>query len=132
LLISDIFINQVVYEGKNGIMYSGWPFIYAIFALITVYSRKILERVNLQNILFGALAASVGHWILADTYTFIAGGTDLRTMLPLSRDWAGYMQCIKQGLPFMKNFLIGTLGYSALLFGVFELLQVRFPKLAIA
>ena len=51
-------------------------------------------------------------------------------MLPLSRDWAGYVQCLTQGFPFMKKFLVGTLAYSGLMFGAFELLQVRFPKLA--
>ncbi len=130
LLVSDLVINQVVYHGKYGIMYSSWFFVYAIFGLITLYSKQILQKINAKNIILGAIAASVGHWLMADSVVFIGGGTDIRTMLPLSRDWAGYLQCLAQGFPYMKNFLIGTLVYSGLMFGAFELLKVRFPKLA--
>lgn len=132
LLVSDLVINQVVYHGKYGIMYSSWPIVYAIFGFITMYSKQILQKINVKNIVIGAIAASVGHWILADTMVFIGGGTDIGTMLPLSRDWAGYVQCLTQGIPFMKNFFVGTIAYSAIMFGAFELLQVRFPKLAVA
>ncbi|PWK27432.1 hypothetical protein LV89_01746 [Arcicella aurantiaca] len=132
LLVSDLVINKVVYQGKYGVMYSGWYWIYAIFGLITLYSKQILQKINVKNIFIAAICAAVGHWVLADTIVFIGGGTDLRTMLPLSRDWAGLQQCLIQGFPFMKNFLVGTLAYSGLMFGAFELLQVRFPKLAIA
>ena len=130
LLVSDLVINQVVYQGKYGVMYSGWYWIYAIFGLITLYSKQILQKINVKNIFIAAICASVGHWIMADSMVFIGGGTDIRTMLPLSRDWAGYVQCLTQGIPFMKNFLVGTLAYSGLMFGAFELLKVRFPKLA--
>jgi hypothetical protein len=132
LLISDLFINQVIYKGEYGIMYGTWPIIYSIFALITLYSRQILQKINVKSVLFGAVAASVGHWLLADTSVFIGGGTDIRTMLPLSRDWSGYVQCMIQGLPLLKNFFVGTIVYSAIMFGAFELLQIRFPRLAIA
>ena len=130
LLVSDLVINQVVYQGKYGVMYSGWYWIYAIFGLITLYSKQILQKINVKNIFVAVICAAVGHWVLTDTMVFIGGGTDIRTMLPLSRDWAGYVQCLTQGIPFMKNFLVGTLAYSGLMFGAFELLKVRFPKLA--
>lgn len=39
------------------------------------------------------------------------------------------MQCYAQGFTFMKNFLVGTLVYSGILFGGFELAQEHFPVL---
>lgn len=132
LLVSDLVINEVIFHGKYGVMYDGWYWVYGIFAVIVLFGKVILQKINFKNVVLAAVIASVSHWVLADLTVWIGGGTDLRTMLPLSRDWAGYVQCLTQGFPFMKNFLVGTLSYSALLFGVFELLQVRFPKLAIA
>lgn len=132
LLVSDLVINEVVFHGKYGVLYDGWYWIYGTFAVIVLFGKVILQKINVKNVVLAAVIASVSHWVLADTTVWIGGGTDLRTMLPLSHDWAGYVQCLTQGFPFMKNFLIGTLAYSALMFGAFELLQVRFPKLAIA
>ena len=131
LLVSDLVINEVIFHGKYGVMYDGWYWVYGIFAVIVLFGKVILQKINFKNVVLAAVIASVSHWVLADLTVWIGGGTDLRTMLPLSRDWAGYVQCLTQGFPFMKNFLVGTLSYSALLFGAFELLQVRFPKLAI-
>ena len=46
-------------------------------------------------------------------------------------NWAGLQQALMQGFPFMRNFLAGTLAYSALFFGGFELLKMRFPQLSV-
>ncbi len=130
LLVSDLVINKVVFHGKYGVMYDDWYWIYGIFTVIVLFGKVILQKVNIKNVVLAAVIASVSHWVLADTTVWMGGGTDLRTMLPLSRDWAGYVQCLTQGFPYMKFFLVGTLAYSGLMFGAFELLQVRFPKLA--
>lgn len=130
ILVSDVIINKVIFQGKYGMMYEGWYWIYGIFAIIVLFGKLILQKINVQNIVLAAVIASVSHWLLADLTVWIGGGTDSRTNLPLSRDWAGLQQCFVQGFPYMKNFLVGTLAYSALMFGSFELLQVRFPSLA--
>jgi hypothetical protein len=82
--------------------------------------------------MLAAITASLTHWMLADFTVWASGGTDLRTMTPLSRDWAGLMQCYIQGFPFMNNFLAGTLVYSALMFGTFEWMKVNKPALKVA
>jgi hypothetical protein len=132
LFLSDLVINMVLYNGQFGIMYNGWYWIYGIFALIVWYGKVLLQKVSVKNVLIAALIGSVSHWLMADTSVWLAGGLDLRTNLPLSRDFAGWLQCIVQGFPYMRNFLAGTLAYSALFFGAFEWLQTRYPKLAIA
>lgn len=132
LLLSDLLINTVVLHGEYGIMYQGWYWIYGTFALVVIYGKVLIQKVSVQNVVLAAGLASVSHWILADTSVWLSGGTDLRTGLPLSRDFAGWWQCMVQGIPFMRDFLAGTLVYGALLFGGFEWLQNRFPKLAVA
>jgi hypothetical protein len=132
LLISDLIINGVIYGGRYGFIYDGWYLVYGIFALIVFYGKVLLQKINVKNIVLASVIAALSHWVLADFSVWLSGGTDLRTQLPLTRDWAGLQQCLTQGFPFMRNFLAGTLAYSALLFGGFELLKTRFPQLAIA
>ncbi|WP_338875995.1 DUF6580 family putative transport protein [Spirosoma sp. SC4-14] len=131
LFLSDLVINLVLYRGQFGIMYNGWYWIYGIFALLVWYGQVLLRQVTIRNIIVAALVASLSHWLLADTSVWLTGGTDLRTNLPLSRNFEGWLQCITQGIPYMRNFLAGTLAYGTLLFGGFEWLQTRYPKLAV-
>ncbi len=131
LLVSDLVINAVVYRGQYGLIYDGWYWVYSIFALIVVYGKVLLNKINIKNLLLASVVAALSHWVLSDFSVWLAGGTDLRTGLPLSRDWSGLVQSLAQGFPFMRNFLAGTIAYSAILFGGFELLQRRFPQLAL-
>ena len=129
LLISDLIINLFVFDGKYGAMYSGWYVIYGVFALIVFYGKWVLQKVSVKNVLIASLVAVVSHWLIADFTVWIGVGTDLRTMTPLTKNWEGLVQCYVQGFPFVKNFLIGTLLYSGILFGGFELAKQRFPVL---
>ena len=129
LLISDLIINLFVFDGKYGAMYSGWYVIYGVFALIVFYGKRILQKVSVKNVVIASLVAAVSYWLIADFIVWIGGGIDLRTMTPLTKNWAGLVQCYVQGFPFVKNFLIGTLVYSGILFGGFELAKQRFPVL---
>jgi hypothetical protein len=126
LFVSDILIQAFVFNGKYGIMYSGWYWIYGIFILITFIGKWLIKKVTVKNVIVAAITASLTHWLLADFTVWAGGGTDLRTMTPLSRDWAGLQQCYIQGFPFMRNFLAGTLVYSGIMFGAFEWMKERY------
>ena len=129
LLVSDLVINHFVFDGKYGIMYSKWYIIYGVFALIVFFGKILIKKVNAQNVILASIVAALSHWLIADFTVWIGGGTDLRTMLPLAKNWAGLMQCYAQGFPFMKNFLMGNLVYSGILFGAFQFAQWRLPVL---
>ena len=131
LFISDMVINNVIYGGQYGFIYDGWYWVYGIFALVVLLGNVLLKKVSLKNIVVASIAAAVTHWVLSDFTVWLSGGTDIRTQLPLSRDWAGLQQALAQGFPFMRNFLAGTLAYGAIFFGGFELLKVRFPQLSV-
>ena len=129
LLVTDLIINLFVFDGKYGVMYSGWFVIYGIFTLIVFYGKWMLQKVSVKNVVVASVVAALSHWLIADFTVWIGGGTDLRTMTPLTKNWAGLLQCYAQGFPFMKNFLMGTLVYNGILFGGFKLVQQRFPVL---
>ena len=126
LLVSDLVINNIVLDGKYGAMYSGWYIIYGIFMLVVLLGKWMTKKVTVKNVLLAAVSAALVHWLIADFTVWIGGGTDLRTMTALTKNWAGLLQCYAQGFPFMKNFLIGNLLYGGIMFGAFELLQQRY------
>lgn len=129
LSISDLIINIFVFDGKYGVMYGGWYIIYGIFVLVVLFGKWIIPKVNIKNVILASVVAAVVHWLIADFTVWVGGGTDVRTMAPLTRDWAGLLQCYAQGFPFMKNLLISNLGYGTILFGGFELAQLQYPVL---
>jgi hypothetical protein len=129
LFASDLIIQYFVLHGKYGIMYSGWYWIYGIFIIITLMGKWLIKTITVKNVLVSATMAALTHWLLADFTVWVSGGIDLRTMLPLSRDWAGLLQCYIQGFPFMLNFLAGTLVYSLMMFGSFEWMKSKNPAL---
>lgn len=131
LFISDLIICNLVFDGKYGFIYNGWYVVYGIFLLIVLVGRWLLQKVNLVRILVSGMIAALLHWMIADGAVWLGGGTDLRTMTPLSKDVAGLVQCYTQGFPFMKNFLLGTVAYSSLLFGLFEWMKVSRPHLVL-
>jgi hypothetical protein len=53
-------------------------------------------------------------------------------MQPLSKDFAGLMQCYLQGFPFMKNFMAGTFLYSCMMFGIVEWMYAKKSSLLTA
>ncbi|MEN9569254.1 MAG: hypothetical protein RL172_485 [Bacteroidota bacterium] len=131
LLLSDLVINLLVFKGQYGAMYNGWYIIYGIFILIVLLGKWLIKNVTIKSVVLAAVSAALLHWLLADFSVWISGGTDLRTMTPLAKNWDGLMQCYAQGFPYMKNFLLGNLLYATVMFGCFEMLQYKYPVLKI-
>lgn len=125
LFLGDIFIHTVIYDGN----YEGRPLIYLAFAMIVFIGIVFIGKVKATNIAIASLLSTVSFWLIADFAVWLGGGTDIRTQLPLSRDLNGLLQCYWQGFPYMLNFLLGTLFYSAIMFGAFEWMQKRYPAL---
>jgi hypothetical protein len=132
LLIGDFLVSIFVHDGKYGIIYDGWYWIYAIYLLIVMAGRLLIKKVTIKNIVLASVLAAILHWLLSDLTMWIMGATDLRTMQPLSRDINGLIQCYIQGFPFMLNFLVGTLVYSGIMFGVFEWVKKNNPALQVS
>ncbi|MFT4023461.1 MAG: hypothetical protein QM664_06730 [Flavihumibacter sp.] len=131
LLISDLVINTVVFGGKYGIMYSGFYWIYLTMAAIVAIGYFFIKKTAVLPLLAGGIAAGLLFWLIVDFNVWAGGGMDIRTGRPLSRDAAGLLQCYLQGWPYVRNFLAGTLVYSAVLFGADYLLNRHTVKPAL-
>jgi len=129
LLISDIVINLGIYNGKFGVLTGGWYWTYLIFFLIVFVDWLIMRKRTVQRFMAASVVSALTHWLLSDLMLWINGSTDLRTMKPLSRGIDGLIQCYIQGIPFLRNYLIGTFVYGAIMFGIFEWIKKSNPAL---
>lgn len=130
LLISDLVINMVFYHGQYGIMYKGWFFVYGAFALMVFLGKWIIKKVHVKSILLAAMAASLSHWLISDLGVWL-GGIDVTTGIPFTKDIAGLLKCYTLALPYLQSIFAATIVYSSVMFGIFELAQLRYPALAV-
>lgn len=132
LFVSDLIINGVIYGGEYGMIYDGWYFTYAVMAGIIFIGSFLYRKVNIKNVVVSSAAATLVFWLVLDFTVWAGGGLNIVTGLPLSRDFAGLIQCYAQGLPFAKNFFLGTTIYSTFLFGAYEFSKSKFVSLQTA
>ena len=129
LLVSDVVMMQTYFdEYRSGLLYDGWYWTYAAFAVM-VWLGTLMHRVNLKNVLLASVGAALVHYMVTDFGVWLGGGLDLTTGKPFTRDWQGFINCYLLALPYLKNMLLSTLLYSALLFGSFEWACRSFPAL---
>lgn len=118
LLISDMAIN---YISSGSFFYPGMLYVYIAFALMVTLGSMI-QTVNVSRILGGALGVVLIHWLVTDIGVWLSG-----TLYPMTA--AGLWECLVAAIPFEKNFLVGTLIYTVVMFGGYELLGYKFPQL---
>lgn len=129
LLASDLIINLFVHDGKYGIMYSSWYFVYGGFCVIVLFGNWLLKKVSVQSIVLTGIAATLAYWLIVDFGVFLVGCTDITTGQVMDHSFSSLIKCYAQGAPYMKNFLAGTLVYSGIMFGVFEWMKKTKPSL---
>ena len=91
--------------------------IYACIALCSLLGFGLRGRVNGARVLGYSLLGSVLFFLITNGIS----NTEFCR--------AGLLSCYAAGLPFFQWTVLGTLFYSALLFGGFELLRRRVPQL---
>lgn len=125
--LSDLFLNNVVYakmypEYYTGFQWLGSAPVYLSFALIITLGFILLRKVKVINVLVASLSASVLFFLITNFAVWIGS-----PMYP--QNTVGLLACYAAGLPFFGNTLLGDLFYSGVLFGAFELIKMRFPRL---
>jgi hypothetical protein len=114
MLISDAVI------GFHGLVFV----VYGCLAL-TAYLGQRLQQASGTRVLGYALLSSLIFFVVTNTAVWLQGGLYPMTL-------AGLRDCYIAAIPFWRNELLGTLSYSAALFGSYALLRARYPRLALA
>lgn len=97
------------------------PVVYACIAASVVLGFGLRGRVSTLRVAGFGVAGSLLFFVVVSFAEWLLGDTDYCR--------AGIVPCYVAALPFLKNWLAGTLVWSALLFGGFELLRHRWAAL---
>ena len=126
--LAAMFLSDLILAVMNGGSY--WEYfasasfwlVYTCIALSTIMAFALRGKVSGVRVLGFSLAGSVLFFLITNFGTWLGS-----SMYP--QNAAGLMLAYAAGIPFFKGTLFGTLFYSALLFGGFELLRRRVPAL---
>ncbi len=126
LFVSDAILGITVYaKYSNGILYSGWYWVYGAFALMVVAGKLLPRAVTVKNVLAASLIITFIHWVVTDMGVWLGSSLYPQT-------FTGFCTCLAAAIPFERNFLLGTLFYSAIMFGGFKWLLKRNRPVAMA
>jgi hypothetical protein len=98
------------------------PVVYACIAASVALGFLLRDRVSAPRVAALGLGSSLLFFVVVSFVEWLIGDTDYCR--------AGIVPCYVAALPFLKSAVAGTLVWSALLFGGFELLQRRTALLA--
>jgi hypothetical protein len=123
LLVSDVVLSQI-HGGTYATYFGSTSFwlVYACIALSSVLGFGLRGKVKSLRVLGYSLAGSVLFFLVTNFAAWIGS-----SMYP--QNAAGLMAAYIAGIPFFQGTLLGTLFFSALLFGGFSLLRQRVPAL---
>ncbi len=123
--ISDLILNNFIYtaffEGFT-LFNSGMIWIYGSLILIALLGMKFLQKITLPRVLGSAVGASVIFFIVSNFGVWLTS-----PMYPLNL--GGLAACYTAAIPFFHNTLAGDIVYCATLFGAFEYLKYKAPRL---
>lgn len=109
MLASDLFIG--FYELPVMVT------VYVCFALSNVLGLWLRRRLTVVRVAAASLAGSVVFFLVTNAAVWI-----FQTMYP--HTLAGLGQAYWAGIPFFRNTVVGDLGYTALFFGLYQLIVV--------
>lgn len=120
LFVSDLILSfTVLNQYRHGLLYGGWYWTYGAFALMTLAGRWIIKQVSVSTVLLSSFVCVFIHWIVTDFGVWWNGTFYAKTV-------GGFITCLMAAIPFELSFLVGTLLYSAILFGAFEWMQQKY------
>lgn len=113
MFLSDILIG----------FHSGMPIIYAAFAAIVCMGFLLRQKKTALRVTGASLAAAAFFFVVSNFAVWAFDG-----LYPMTLQ--GLVTCYIAAIPFFQNWLLGTLFYSAVLFGGFALTERKLPTFA--
>lgn len=123
--LSNLVLDNVVYaQYYSSFQWFSPDFIWQALAMISIVGLGwiALRKVGPMRLLGASLGASLLFFLISNLGVWASG-----TLYPTTS--AGLASAYFNAIPFFWNTLAGDLFFTALLFGVFEIAQRRFPSL---
>jgi len=122
LFLTDLFFE--LFTNINGFYGAQMFFVYGAFLLITLIGTQI-KKVNALTILLASIGTGILFFLISNAGVWILSGMYPRTL-------GGLITCYAAAIPFFRNdmfgnfflnTIMGSVFYSALLFGVYALIK---------
>lgn len=128
MLVSDVLYEMLFRMGLTSIygFYEGQAANYLVFVALTVVGFAINKN-KWSHILLGAVGGTMIYFFVSNFLVWAGGGTDI-SGVPYAKNASGLYSCLAAGLPFLKGSLYGTLFFSGVFFGGYQLLSRYFAK----
>lgn len=124
LFISDLGLGLMM--GGEYFQYfvsAGFMLVYLTIAVLSVFGFGLRGRVSVARVAGYGVAGSILFFLVTNFGVWFGSAFYPQTV-------GGLMAAYAAGIPFLQNGVLGTLFYSAVLFGTYELLKQRVPALA--
>ena len=127
LPLASMFLSDVLYEVLynfnlseiKGFYGRGQIINYSFFILITAIGF-LIRKANFKNIATASIAGPTVYFLISNFAVWLGGGG-----FGHPKNMTGLVACMTDGLPFYKNSLVGTLLFSAILFGSYYLISTK-------
>ncbi len=122
LFISDIVVNFAFYQ-KFVLFHELAIWVYGAFALNVIVGSALIKKVKVSSVFKANIVASVLFFIITNFGVWAV--PNIMNIYP--HNAIGLTTCYIAAIPYFWGTICGNLFYSALLFGIFEFAQKRFP-----
>jgi hypothetical protein len=117
--LAAMFLTDLII-GLHGLI----PVVYGCIAASVMLGFGLRNKVSILRVAGCGIAGSLLFYVVVSFAEWMMGDTDYCR--------AGIVSCYVAAIPFLKGWLAGTLVWSALLFGGFEVLRRRWKSLEMA
>lgn len=124
LFISDLALGLMI--GGEYFQYfvsAGFLLVYLTIAVLSVFGFGLRGKVSVARVAGYGIVGSVLFFLVTNFGVWFGSVYYPQTA-------SGLMAAYAAGIPFLQNGILGTLFYSAVLFGSYEILKQRIPALA--
>ena len=125
--IAAMFISDLVIG-----LHANMPAVYISFAITVLIGIAIRKKVNVGSVMLASVSSAVIFFLITNFFSWTASPYYPQTIIGLGECYAAGLMFFRDttnGFSFFMNDLLGTTFFSALFYGAFYLVQMRFPVL---
>jgi len=122
MLLSDLILG----------LHANMPAVYLSFAITVAIGMFIRKKVNVGSVFLASFSSAVIFFLITNFSAWLSSPFYPQTMTGLLESYIAGLVFFRDstyGISFFMNDLLGTLFFGAIFYGVFYLLQLRFPVL---
>ena len=122
MFISDLIIG----------LHANMPAVYLSFAITVVLGMAIRKKVSVGSVFMASISSALIFFLITNFSSWLAMSLYPKNLMGLLECYTAglaFFRDTSNGFSFLVNDLLGTTFFSAVLYGAFYLMQMRFPVL---